>query len=211
MPALGTVSRPLARLLIGVVGVVVPDLAMALTFLVTWLWPTALGESMVGYLVMTVVLEFPVIHSAAFMGEAAMGTARPAVRALRIIGLGGLYMGVLWPIGHLSGEMWIVWAFWALVLNRAWTTFAPAAVGHADVQARQHWALSIALYMAAVVITAIVPVPALGLSTPGVWTPSPNSGGLWNDAPQHALAFGVLYFGVGACIRATWFRRGAVP
>lgn len=205
MAIAGRLLRPLARFFVGAVGIVLPDAALALMFLVTWVAPSALGEAMIGYLIVTLVLEFVVIHSSAFMGWVALAKMPRVKRGVAMLALGGLYTAFVWPIGTLSGETWIIWAFWALVLNRTWAAVGPAAVEGAEAHNKESWALSVIVYLAAVFITTFIPMPALGI-TDAAWTPPANSGGLWNQKPQQALAAGLLYFGGGAAIRQKWFR-----
>lgn len=52
-----------------------PDFCIAATFLITWVRPLAFGGRMVAYLMLVMLLEFIVVHSAGFMGSAAMGSA----------------------------------------------------------------------------------------------------------------------------------------
>ncbi len=68
------------------------------------------------------------------------------------------------------------------------------------------WGLSVAVLLVAVFFKTLVPLPALGLVAPDAWTPPSNSGGVWSERPQQALAAGLLSFGGGAAIRARWFR-----
>jgi hypothetical protein len=205
MAIAGTLLRPLARFFVGAVGLALPDVGLASVFLITWIAPTALGDAMIGYLVMTMLLEFVVIHSAGFMGVVAMAKMPRLKRGVAMLALGGLYTAFVWPIGTLSGETWIIWAFWVLVLNRTWAAVGPAAVEGAEVHTKEFWGLSVAVYLAAVFLTVFIPMPALGINET-VWTAPSNSGGLWNEKPQQALAAGLIYFGGGAAIRAKWFR-----
>ncbi len=161
---------------------------------------------MVGNLIMTLLLEFVVIHSAGFMGLVAMAKIPRARRAAGMLGLGAFYTAFVWPIATLSGETWMIWAFWGLVANRLWSAVGPAAVEGGEAHNKESWGLSVLVYLVAVLVTAIVPLPAFGLGAPDAWTPPSNSGGLWNERPQQALAAGLLYFGGGAAIRARWFR-----
>ena len=51
-----------------------PDFCLPATFLITWVRPLAFGDRMVAYLMLVMLLEFIVVHSAGFMGSAAMGS-----------------------------------------------------------------------------------------------------------------------------------------
>jgi hypothetical protein len=199
---LGFSGRPLLRVLVGAVGVVLPDIALASTYLLTWLVPGALGDDIVRTLVTTLLLEFFVIHSAAFMGVAAVAPFPRGLRAVIVAGLGAVYMVILWPMSQITGQTWMVWAFWGLVLNRLWALAAPAvATGlHSSQPVQNEWAMTGALYVGLAAVTSFLPVPALGLGAGGVWQ-RPPGGGLWMDAPQHAMAMGLFYFGGNAYAR----------
>lgn len=192
-------GRSDVRTFVGAIAVVAPDFAVSLAFLVTWLVPTALGDDVVGYLVTTLLLEFFVIHSAAFMGVAAVAPFPRGLRVAIVIGLAGVYMGILWPVSRVTEQPWMVWAFWALVLNRLWALATPAVdTGLRSSQPVQdEWAMTGMLYVGLAAATAFLPVPALGLGSAGIWQ-RPPGGGLWIDAPQHAMALGTLYFGATA-------------
>lgn len=198
----GPDARPLLRVLVGAVGVVLPDIALAVTYLVTWLVPTAFGDDMVRALVTTLLLEFFVIHSAAFMGVAAVAPFPRGLRVAIVVGLGAIYMAILWPVSQITGQPWMVWAFWALVLNRLWALAAPAvATGlHSSRPVQSEWTTTGLRYVCLAAVMSLLPLPALGLGAGGGW-PRPPGGGVWIDAPQHAMALGVFYFGGNAVVR----------
>jgi hypothetical protein len=54
------------------------------------------------------------------------------------------------------------------------------------------------LYLLLIVATAIVPLPALGLTPEIVAGFHLPGSGTWVEKPQSVLAFGFLYFGLGA-------------
>ena len=195
-------ARPVLRVAVGALAVTAPDMAMALTCLVTWAAPGLLGADVVGYVVTTLLLEFFVIHSAAFMGVAAVAPFPRALRVAIVVALGGLYMLMLQPIARVTGQPWIVWAFWGLVLNRLWALAAPAVDAglRSSQPVQSEWLRCGLLYVGLAVITSLLPVPTLGFAVDGAWQRAAGTG-LWVDAPQHAMAFGALYFGGNAWLR----------
>lgn len=198
----GSAGRPLLRVLVGAVGVVLPDIALALTYLVTWLVPGAVGDDMVRTLVTTLLLEFFVIHSAAFMGVAAVAPFPRGIRAVIVTGLGVVYMVILWPMSQITGQSWLVWAFWGLVLNRLWALAAPAVASglQSSQPVQDEWATTGIRYVCLAAVTSLLPMPALGLG--GVLAlQRPLGTGLWMEAPQHAMALGLFYFGGNAYAR----------
>lgn len=68
-----------------------PDLLFAGVFLATWIVPTALGAQVVGYLMLTMLLEFVIMHSSGIMGTTAYGPLPGGRKTLAIVGLGPFY------------------------------------------------------------------------------------------------------------------------
>ncbi|MEO8682372.1 MAG: hypothetical protein ABI665_25210, partial [Vicinamibacterales bacterium] len=90
----------------------VPDAALGVMFLVTWFAPTAFGDHVLRYAVLTMVLEFIVIHSSAFLAGVAAAAASRRGKALSIIGMGAFYSLMLAGFAISQGEWWPIWAFW---------------------------------------------------------------------------------------------------
>ena len=64
-----------------------PDFLIAGTAILTWYDPTVLGVTKVSYFVLLMLLEFVVIHSAAFMGAVAYAKVPKVGRLTGILGL----------------------------------------------------------------------------------------------------------------------------
>ena len=69
----------------------IPDFALAGVFLLTWVAPTALGDRMIGYLMLLKPLEFLNVHSAAFMGSVILRPLSRGKKTLGVIGVGSFY------------------------------------------------------------------------------------------------------------------------
>ena len=92
-----------------------PDVALGVTFLVTWIDPRVFGEGVLKYALLTMLMEFIVVHSSGFMGFVLWGTSLGAVKkTLATLGLGAFYTTFLVAFGHLQRARWPVWAFWGL-------------------------------------------------------------------------------------------------
>jgi hypothetical protein len=142
-----------------------------------------------------VLLEFIVLHSAAFMGEVAWSSPSRRTRALRVIGLGVFYTAFVAAFAIAFGEWWPLPAFWALTANRLLgVMFAHAPKGHERERVRRDWGVGVALYLIAVGATTLLPVPRLGLGAAIVEELALPGSGLWVEQPHRVLAAGALYY-----------------
>lgn len=179
----------------------IPDFALAGAFLVTWINPYVLGELAVQYFLLTMLLEFIIVHSSGFMGSVAFSGGPMLSRMRHILGLGLFYSLFVGGFALGFSTWWPLYAFWGLTLNRMLgVLIGDAPVGQERKYVRAGWALSVMYYLGGAFATVLLPVPALGL-THEVRTALDLPGeGMWVDEPQRVLAFGVVYFaltGVG--------------
>lgn len=181
-----------------------PDLALALAFLSTWLWPGTLGPAAVTTLSTTLLLEFFAIHGAAFLGVAAVAPFPWGVRTAIVSALCAVYLLILWPLAQVVGPAWIAWAFWALLLNRLLSLAEPAV--SLDLRSSQplqdEWAKVGVLFLGLAVITSVLPISGWTLLTPAALSSMVAGGEVWQAAPRHAMALGTCYFGIMAWRRA---------
>lgn len=183
----------------GAIGPVVADLLLAFAFAATWLCPGLLGAESAPALATTLVLEFFVIHAAAFLGVAAVAPFPAALRSAIVVVLGAVYLVILWPLAAVTGLEWLRWAFWALLLNRLWALAEPAlALELRSSQPLQDEWLKVGLLSVGLaVVTAALPVPALGFASAGADVAVPLAG-FGIPTPAHAMALGAMYFGINA-------------
>lgn len=175
----------------------IPDFALAGAFLITWLNPYALGEKAVQYYLLTMLLEFIIVHSSAFMGSVAFSRDPATRRARNIFGLGLFYS--LFVGGFALGykTWWPLYAFWGLTLNRMLgILIGDAPVGKERQYVQAGWGLSAMYYLGGAFATLWIPVPALGITREVRAALDLPGSGVWIDEPQRVLAFGVLYFGL---------------
>jgi len=181
------------RLLAGVGAL--PDLGMALLYILTWISPLAIEEKMVSYLVLVLLLEFIVIHSAAFMGAAMFSDYPKWKRVLAVVGLGFFYTLFVGAFAASFDQWWPLGAFWILIGNRLLAGLLNG--GPTDEQRNAtmvHWAASVASYLAAVFAGVMLPLPKLGLTEEVRLLQGFEGGGEWIDAPETAIASGAIYF-----------------
>jgi hypothetical protein len=145
------------------------------------------------------ILEFLLLHSYAFLnlvsGAEKRASWRERLRAsVGVLGFGAFYLlmgGALGWATHSTTPLWtIVWLLGARI-------FEVALAGEARTAS---WLRHLFLYIVLVILTSIVPWPAFGLSPEIVASFDLPGSGSWIDRPERALAFGFLYFGLGA-----WF------
>ncbi len=184
-----------------------PDLALAVAFAATWIAPTRFAPGWVRWALLTMLLEFVVIHSAAFMGQMLFSDGAPARRALRIVGLGAFY--TLFVIGFALGfhSWWPLVSFWLLTLNRMTVVwFRPAPGAREREMLNATWAAHCLCYLAGVFVTTPFPVPRLGFTPAFVSSLALPGSGLWIQQPWRVIAFGAIYFASVAAFELTNYR-----
>lgn len=187
---IGTMNDTLRRLFSAA-----PDLGFGLVYLVTWISPVTFGEGMIGYLMLTMVLEFIVMHSAAFMGQVMISDAPRRGKTMSIVGLGLFYSLFVIGFALSFGRWWPLWALWTLTLNRlTGVMFGTAPSDEEKLAIQAAWAASAMLYLVWGGLTTMLPVPRVGITIPVVQRAALPGSGLWIDEPQRVIAFGAAYF-----------------
>lgn len=172
-----------------------PDFAIAATFLITWVRPLAFGESMVAYLMLVMLLEFIVVHSAGFMGSAAMRSGERRKQVIVVLGLGAFYTLFVAGFALAFSTWWPLVAFWALTLNRLTPLLlGQAPDGQEKAMVMRGWAAGAVFYLLFVGVTTLLPLPRFGITAPVVSAQELPGEGLWIDEPHRVIAFGFLYF-----------------
>ena len=192
-----------------------PNFGLAAVYLLTWIAPFALGRTLVADLMLTMLLEFIVIHSAVFMGNVAFAPRSRAWRTKRIVWLGGFYTVFVVSFALAFRAWWPLLAFWGLTLNRLLGVLVgQAPKGDAKLLMKQGWAASVLFFMLGAMLTTLIPMPALGVTSEVIAAQEFTATGLWVDEPQRVLAFGVIYFsllGVSELFGHRAFRSGILP
>lgn len=191
------------------------DLVLAGVFLVTWLAPDAPLALPLGVALLTMLLEFIVVHSTAFMGSVAMGEGTPATRARSVLALGGFY--TLFVVGFALAfqTWWPLVSFWVLTINRSLgILFDTTTSGRQALHIRKGWAAVTMSYLLAVGATTVLPVPAFGIDRAVVAAAELPSSGLWVSEPYRVVAAGFLHFllsGLSALFGHRWITDNSVP
>jgi hypothetical protein len=189
-----------------------PDLMMAALFFITWISPLALEERMVSYLVLVLLMEFIVIHSAGFMAMA-MTSSKPALQRVgATIGLGLFYTLFVSAFAMSFDEWWPIAAFWGLVLNRLLSVFLGGTPAEEQRNAMMTtWGRNAAFYLFAVFLGIFLPLPELGITRDVQQLQAFSAGGLWTDTPETAIASGFIYFTAVAVTELFRIRLFQIP
>jgi len=176
-----------------------PDIAFAGVFFVTWIRPATFGPFMVKWLLLVMMMEFIIIHSAAFMGVAAFEPGGRVARSTKVLGLGAFYTLFAGAMSLGFKSWWPLAAFWGQTLNRLLGVILGQAQD-ADQKAfvMAGWGASALFYLLGAFATILLPVPRLGITPQVVAAQRIPGGGLWVAHPEKVIAFGVLYFGLTA-------------
>ena len=172
-----------------------PDFALAASFAIGWTRPYTPGIPSVRRLVMIVLLEFFIVHSSGFLGAVAVGERRRSQTIAFTLGLAVFYTLFLVAFSIGFNDWWLLASFWLLMGNRLLGLF----IGQPPDDRRQmfvmsSWAMSVAAYLFAVTIGAVIEPPALGLTQAVVKAQEFSIGGLWTEKPQTAMVAGAIYF-----------------
>lgn len=182
-----------------------PRFATAATYLAAWIVPQRIPPGLVKGLFLGILLEFLLIHSYAFLnvlGGAASG-AQPIAKlrgVLVVLGFGALYLLMAAVIGWATHSMTPVWTIVWLLGSRIFEVVVSGEPAGEIAQSRiESWLRHVLLYLFLAILTSVVPLPAFGLTSEVVAGFGLPGSGTWVEKPQSVLAFGCLYFGLGAC------------
>lgn len=181
----------------------VPDAITAAVFLSLWMAPLWLGPRAVSNALLTMLVEFVLVHAAGMLGgllESRAHSRRAQVVAL--LGFGLLYAAFIAAFALAFGEWWPVVVFAWLLLGKVQDLFSTSPADPQHRQQRQAmWALQVVAYLAAVFATVLLPIPRLGLTEAIQPQLGLTGSGLWVEQPQTVVVGGALYFGILAWVK----------
>lgn len=180
-----------------------PDAVVAATFLVIWFAPFAFGPRGVRNAMLTMLIEFIVVHASGFLGAVALA---PAVsRGKKVAGLLGFALFYSVFIGAfvlIFDETWPILVFCWLLLGKFSGALARHRLDDAEVRRQQAgWAMAVVFYIAGVFLTILLPIPRFGMDAALLPEFALTGSGLWVEQPHRVVAFGFLYFAATA-----WFK-----
>jgi hypothetical protein len=173
----------------------VPDFMMGAAFLATWIDPYALGDGMLPYLLLVMLLEFIIIHSSAFIGNIMYGDLSKNKKITLMLGFFGFYILFVLAFSFGFGEWWPIVAFTGLMLNRMLSVLVGnLPEGEERERVRSMWAVNVFCYIVGVFATIMLPIPAMGITPEAISNSGLTGEGIWIEEPYRLAAFGFLYF-----------------
>ena len=177
-----------------------PDGITAAMFLAVWVHPFVFGALSVKTAMLTMLVEFFLIHATGFF--TAIANQPKSDRKLRVGGVLGLSVFYVLMIGAFAwsfGEWWPLLAFgWLAVGKLAWVRNSAPVSDDDTMLQMAAWAGSVVAYLFACFATVVAPVPRLGMTAElqPQFGFGEGQGGLWIEEPQRVVAMGALYFGL---------------
>ncbi len=192
----------------GAVLSVLGDAALAGVYLITWLDPAASWSRPIGTLMLMMLIEFVIIHSAAFLGKVWVDGGDLAARSRSMAGFGAFYLVMVGGFAAGFGAWWPVGAFVLLTLNR-WLSMLidPEPSAETRRHLERSWALATGLYLAGAFVTTLLPIPPLGIDGTARTAADLPGNGLWISEPHRVIAFGFIYFALTAILETRRRRR----
>jgi hypothetical protein len=193
-----------------------PDALTCGFFLIVWWNPLVFGPLSVRTAMLTMLLEFFLVHATGFFTVFAhdqRGSKWKRIGAMA--GLSSFYVLMIGAYVMAYHEWWPLLAFgWLLAGKVAWVwTSKPDPEdldgSEATFRGMAAWAGSVVLFLGGVVYTCIADIPRWGMTA----ALQPRFGldmtseGLWESEPHRVVAFGALYFGatfVAKLLFAAW-------
>ena len=168
---------------------------MGLAFLATWIDPYSLGDGMISFALMVMLLEFIIIHSSAFIGSIMFGDTAKKKKVIALIGFSAFYMIFVLAFSVGFDDWWPVIAFTGLMLNRLLSVIVgDIPEGKERERVRGMWAINVLCYLVGVFATTLLPVPEFGITPDSITAAGFTGEGIWIDEPYRVLAFGFFYF-----------------
>ena len=186
-----------------------PDIVTTAAFLTVWLSPLSLGSHAADDAMLIMIVEFILLHASAMLGALNLSNLSRSIRVAMSSCLAGIYFVMIGGYAWTFQEWWPLLAFSWLLLGKLSLIF-----NHTGQKSEKSYALAAGwiilsmFYLSGVTITALAPVPELGITQASRPSLELTGSGLWVDEPQRVVAFGVLYFGLSAWARwNAWFLR----
>ncbi len=171
-----------------------PDAVTSAIFLTAWIAPGVLGPVWVKNLMLTMLIEFIVMHSGAFYANLAAASGSRVRRSLALIGFTLFYGVFIAAFSFAFKSTWPFFAFGWLFVSRFAGLWMREDAAKRELMSRA-WIASVILYLVGVFATIFIPLPPFGLTPEFVASMQLTGKGLWIEKPQTVIVFGVFYFG----------------
>jgi hypothetical protein len=184
-----------------------PDAATATLYAICWFAPATLGYDWIKTLMLVMLIEFLVVHSGGFIGQAVLGDAPRSTKIKAIVGFGAFYMLFVLAFCAAVGEWWPIAAFgWLLVGKFLMVVLEPKPREEERQRLTAIWAASVVAYLFAVFATVLLPVPEFGIDAAARAGAAIPGSGLWVEQPETVIAAGLIYFSLLAWVKASGVR-----
>lgn len=164
-----------------------PCAIAALVYLVTWIRPETLGDTMVRDLLLLMMMEFIMMHASVMMSAIPRIAETRTGRMVAVVLLAVLYSAFGVGVPLWLGVPWFIVHFAALVGGRFWAARQLPDARQEKVQLIG-WAVAILAYLLFMVCSAI-PFPRFGIPD----GPVDLYGSEWQN-PQRVIGAGFLYW-----------------
>ena len=176
-----------------------PDLVTCAFFVIVWSNPLLFGPLSVKTAMLTMLLEFYLVHATGFFTVIANDSQGSRWKRIGMLaGLSSLYVLMIGAFAYSFGEWWPLAAFgWLLAGKAAWIWQNPSGDEDATMKQMAAWAGSVVLFLGGVAYTTIAEIPRWGMTEalqPGFGLDMASEG-IWESQPHRVVAFGALYFG----------------
>ena len=176
-----------------------PDAITAAIYLTAWVEPSIGGPETIKNLMLTMLIEFVVIHSSGFYAGIAALDIGAYKRLLMLAGLGAFYMIFILAFARAFHSTWPIFAFGWLFVCRFFHLWLRPAQTEREVSGLMGlWVVSVITYIIGAMATTVLPLPALGITPEFTASMQMAGSGEWVQRPYTVLAFGTLYFAVQA-------------
>ena len=171
-----------------------PDFLTASVFVYVWLYAPE-RPHLVKTMMLVMLIEFLVVHSAGFLGAIVFGNLSRSAKTKAVLGLGSIY--ALFALAFSAGfnSIWpVFWIVWLLLSKLVVIWFGEGTSDRQKARMMGEWAAGVAFYVLGVFITLMPIIPRFSLTPEFVSTLSIEGSGVWIEQPHTVIAFGVIYF-----------------
>ena len=185
-----------------------PDAGTAMGCALSWWFPSVLGAAWVKILLVTVLVEFFVIHSGGFLATAGQLPQTRAGRLTAQLALIAFYALFIVAIALGTGSHWLLLTFAWLFGSKLVVSWSAGRESRLAIREQLiDWPFAVAAYLIALVCGFVFFETARGGITPQVFEASGLAGaGLFEDKPWAGLAAGTFYFGAMSLYRMRLWR-----
>lgn len=185
-----------------------PDFALAVVFAIAWLRPDLLTPEKLRLLLVSMLLEFIVMHSGAMMGGAYAAGDSVKSRLGMMATLAVFYSIFAAAFSAAFHTWWPFLSFWLLMLNRMLVVLLDPRPRPEKTQlVMANWGFTALAYLGWVFGTAMPPIPRMGMTSAVVESMHLEGGGLWIDEPWRVMAMGAGYFATIGIVEVTILPR----